>query len=232
MPLRQWIKSTNFAIEGILHGAKTQKHLRYHLYSAATVLILSYVLGISKNEFLIIVLTVIVVLLAELLNTAIEAVVDMLSPEHNEKARIAKDVAAGSVLITALGAAVVGYTILFPHVLAWFQQGFYIARHSGEEVSIMAFILVMILVVITKTYFGKGTPLRGGIPSGHSALAFSAWVSVTLTTGSFIASALSLVLAVIIAISRVTSKIHSIWETILGGMMGASLTFLLFKIFS
>jgi diacylglycerol kinase (ATP) len=231
MPLRRWIKSTNFAIEGILHGTKTQKHLRYHLYSAAFILVLSYVLGISRNDFLIIALTVIVVLLAELSNTAIEAVVDMVSPQKSEKAKIAKDVAAGAVLTTAFGAAVIGYIILLPHIRNAFQNGFHIAKHSGEEISVMAVILVLILVVMTKAYIGRGTPLRGGIPSGHSALAFSVWVVVTYTTGSVTASALCLILATVIAASRVTSKIHTIGEVIFGGVMGAALTFVLFQIF-
>lgn len=229
--MRRWIKSANFAIDGILHGTKTQRHLRYHLYAAALILILCYVLGISRNDFLIIILAVIVVLLSELFNTAIETVVDLASPKHSEKAKIAKDVAAGAVFITAFGAAVIGYIILFPHIRSFFYEGFRIAKHSGEEVSIMALILVLILVVITKAYLGKGTPLRGGIPSGHSALAFSIWVAVTYTTVSLIASILCFILAAIIAASRVTSKIHSTWEVILGGMMGAVLTFLLFQIF-
>ncbi|TAL24023.1 MAG: diacylglycerol kinase family protein, partial [Nitrospirae bacterium] len=114
MPLRQWIKSANFAIEGILHAAKTQRHLRYHFYAAAAVLLISYILGVSRTEFLIISLSVIAVLLAEMFNTSIETLVDIISAEHSEKARIAKDIAAGAVLITAFGVAVVGYIILFP----------------------------------------------------------------------------------------------------------------------
>jgi len=231
MPLRHWVKSANFAIEGILHAAKTERHLRYHLYFAASVLILSYIIGVSRDEFLVIGIAVIAVLLAELLNTAIEAVVDIVSPEQSEKAKIAKDVAAGAVLITALGAAVIGYIILFPYLTRWFQEGARIVKHSAEDISIMAFVLVLILVVVTKAYLGRGTPLRGGLPSGHAALAFSVWVAITYTTGSFIASTLSFMLATIIGASRVTSRIHTTWEVVLGGMMGASLTFLLFQIF-
>ncbi|MCL4476664.1 MAG: diacylglycerol kinase [Nitrospirae bacterium] len=230
--MRRWIKSANFAIEGILHGTKTQRHLRYHLYSAAFILILSYVLGVSRNDFLIIALMVIVVLLAELFNTAIETVVDLASPEHSEKAKIAKDVAAGAVLITAFGAAVIGYIILLPYIRSGFQRGFHIAKHSAEEISVMAVTLVLILVVVTKAYFGKGTPLRGGIPSGHSALAFSIWVVVIYTTGSLVASVVCFILAALIAASRVVSKIHTPWEVMLGGLMGALLTFILFAVFS
>ena len=232
MPLRHWLKSANYAIEGILHAAKTQRHVRYHFFTAAFVLLLSYVLGVSRTEFLIISLSVIAVLLAEMFNTSIEAVIDIISPEHSEKARVAKDIAAGAVLITAFGVAVIGYIILFPYLKDSFHRGLNIARHSKEEIALIAFIMVMILVVITKAYFGKGLPLRGGMPSGHAALAFSAWVATTYITDNFIASVLAFIIAVTIAHSRVMVGVHNLWEVILGSLMGATVTFLLFRIFS
>ncbi|KAF0144945.1 MAG: diacylglycerol kinase [Nitrospirae bacterium] len=232
MPLRKWVKSANFAIEGILHAAKTQRHLRYHFYSAAVVLLVSYILGVTRTEFLIISLSVIAVLLAEMLNTAIEAIVDIISTEHNEKARIVKDIAAGAVFVTAFGVAVVGYIILFPYIRDVFNKGLYITKHSKEEIAIMSFILVLILVVITKATTGKGHPLRGGLPSGHAALAFSVWVAITYITESFITSLLCFTLAALIAQSRIIRKIHTRWEVILGSLMGALVTFLLFRLFS
>jgi diacylglycerol kinase (ATP) len=231
MPLRKWIDSANNAIEGILHAAKTQRHLRYHFYSAVAVLVLSYVLGVERTDFLIISIAVILVLLSEMINTAIEYVVDMISPEHSEKARVAKDVAAGAVLITAFGAAVLGYIILFPYFSRAFEQGVDIAKHSKEEITIISVILVLIIVVVLKAYSGKGHPLRGGMPSGHSAIAFSAWVAVTYITESFIVSLLSFLLSVLIAQSRIAVKVHTPVEVIAGALLGAGITFLLFFVF-
>jgi diacylglycerol kinase (ATP) len=216
MPFRKWIKSANYAIEGILHGAKTQRHLRYHFLSAAAALFFSYMVGVSNEELIIISLAVILVLGAEMMNSAIEAVVDLVSPDYSEKARIAKDIAAGAVLITAFGAALVGYVVLFPYV---------------KTISLIAFILVVIAVIITKAYFGKGLPLSGGMPSGHSALAFSVWVSVTFISENVYISMLCFLLAVWIAQSRLAVRAHTIWEVILGAVMGATLTFLLFRLF-
>lgn len=232
MPLRQWLKSANFAIEGILHGAMTQKHLRYHFYSAAIVLFLSYMLGISHFEFLLISFAVILVLLAEMFNSAVEAVVDLISTEYSEKGRIAKDISAGAVLITAFWAAVLGYIVLFPYILKVFSQGLYIAKHSREETSLLSFILVLILVIIAKTLFGKGRPLSGGMPSGHSALAFSVWVSITFITESLLVSILCFLLAAWIAQSRIAIRMHTPWEVIAGALMGSLLTFGLFHLFS
>jgi diacylglycerol kinase (ATP) len=231
MPLRQWVKSANFAIEGILHGAKTQRHVRYHFFSAATGLFTSYILGVSRSEFIVVSLSVILVLLAEMLNSSIEVVVDLLSPEYSEKARIAKDIAAGAVLITAFGAAIIGYIILFPYVKTIFNNGFAIAKHSKEEISLIAFILVLIAVVITKSHFGKGHPLSGGMPSGHSALAFSIWVSVTYITENFIISLLCFLLASVIAQSRVSVRVHNAWEVVAGALLGSLLTFFMFRLF-
>lgn len=231
MPLRKWIDSANNAIEGILHAAKTQRHLRYHFYSAVAVLVLSYILGVERTDFLIISIAVILVLLSEMINTAIEYVVDMISPEHSEKARVAKDVAAGAVLITAFGAAVLGYIILFPYFSRAFEQGIDIAKHSKEEITIISVILVLIIVVVLKAYSGKGHPLRGGMPSGHSAIAFSAWVAVTYITESFIVSLLSFLLSVLIAQSRIAVKAHTPAEVIAGALLGAGVTFLLFFVF-
>lgn len=232
MPFRQWLRSANFAIEGILHATKTQKHVRYHLFTAAAVLLLSYILGVSRMEFLIIALSVIAVLLAEMFNTAIEALVDIVSPEHCEKARIAKDIAAGAVFVTAFGVAVIGYVVLFPYLRDAFHRGLSVTKHSKEEIALIAFIIVVILVVITKTYFGRGLPLRGGMPSGHAALAFAAWVATTYITENFPVSLMTFVIAVIIARSRMITKAHTPWEVILGSIMGASVTFLLFRLFS
>lgn len=231
MPLRKWIESANNAIEGILHAAKTQRHLRYHLYSAALVLILSYAFGVSKIDFLLIAVAVIIVILAEMINTAIEYVVDIISPEYSEKARVAKDIAAGAVLTTAFGAAVIGYIILMPYIKEIFHTGIRIAKHSKEDIAIISVIIVLIFVVILKAFSKKGHPLSGGMPSGHSAIAFSAWAAVTYITESFIASLLTFVLAVAIAQSRVAVKVHSPLEVIIGGILGAGITFLMFLIF-
>lgn len=232
MPFRQWIKSANYAIEGILHGVHTQRHLRYHFLSAAGVLFFSYLVGVSAGELMILALAVILVLGSEMMNSAVEAVVDLISPEYSEQARIAKDIAAGAVLITAFGAAVLGYVVLFPYIKTIFSEGFHIAKHSTEEISLIATILVLIAVVITKAYFGRGLPLRGGMPSGHSALAFSVWVSVTYITENVYISMLCFLLALWIAQSRLTLGTHTRWEVVLGALMGATLTFLLFRLFS
>ncbi len=232
MPLRRWIESANNAIEGVLYAARTQRHVRFHLYAASGVIVLSFILGVNKEEFLLITLLAVVVILAEMLNSSLEVTVDIISPEKNEKARAAKDIAAGAVLITAFGAFVLGYIILAPYLTKAFTEGVYVAKHAREDVAIIALVIVLILVVITKAHFGRGHPLRGGMPSGHAALSFSVWVSATYISENFIVSMLTFVTAVAIAQSRVAVKAHSAWEVLLGAVLGSLVTFILFTVFS
>ena len=156
---------------------------------------------------------------------------DILFKEYDERARVIKDIAAGAVLMTAVGAAVIGYIVFLPYLMDAFENGLNIAKHSGENVALIALVVVLILVIITKTFFGKGTPLRGGMPSGHTAVAFSVWVAVIFLTEAFFPSFLILILAVLIAQGRVSVGAHKPWEVILGAMLGSAITFALFKLF-
>ena len=231
MPLRKWIESANYAIEGILHAAKTERHLRYHFYAAVLILLLSLILGITRSEFIAIAIVAIIVLSVEMLNTAIEATVDIIFKEYDNRAKIIKDIAAGAVLTASIGAAVVGYIIFLPYLKNIFENGLKIAKHSREDVAIISFVVLLILVIITKTFFGKGSPLRGGIPSGHAAIAFSIWAAITFLSEAFLPSFLVLILAVLVAQSRVSIGVHKPWEVILGALLGSVVTFFLFKLF-
>lgn len=231
MPLRKWIKSANHAIEGILHAVKTERHMQYHLYAAIFILITAFVLGVRGTNFVLLVTLATLVIAIEMVNTAIEIVTDILFKEYDPRAKAIKDTAAGAVLIAALGAILVGYIILFDPVRDFFYKGLDIAKRSEADIAVVALVVVLILVVITKSFFGKGEPLRGGMPSGHSAVSFSIWVALTIMTGSFMVSMLVLIMAVFIAQSRITVGIHRPWEVILGALLGMTVTFLLFKIF-
>jgi len=232
MPLRKWIQSANHAIEGILHAAKTQRHMRYHFYAAILILIVSFTIGISWSEVVILITLSIIVLSVEMLNSALETITDILFKEYDEKAKMIKDMAAGAVLITAIGAAVIGFVILFEPVKNFFYNGLNIAKHAKTDVAVVSLIVVLIMVVLTKSFFGKGQPLRGGMPSGHAAISFSMWVAVTMISESFVPSLLVFFMAVIIAQSRVSTGAHKPLEVIVGALLGIALTFMLFKIFS
>ena len=229
--MKRWIDSANNAIEGVLHAARTERHVQYHLFTAIAVLLLSYALGISRDDFLVVAVIVIMVLLAEMLNTAIEHLVDLVSPQYHEHARCAKDIAAGAVLVTAFGALILGYIILYPYLADTFKNGMKIARHTSAEIALLAFVTVIIMVIIVKAWTGKGHPLRGGMPSGHTAVAFSLWVAIVLMTEQFTVALGTFLLSCMVARSRVSNGVHTVTEVVIGALLGAGVTFVLFKIF-
>jgi diacylglycerol kinase len=100
-----------FAWRGILYAFSTQRNMKIHGVAAIATVILGGVLGISRLEWGILVLTIFMVLVAETINTAIEKVVDLCTQEYHLLAMIAKNVAAGAVLLASLGAVIIGIII-------------------------------------------------------------------------------------------------------------------------
>ncbi len=105
-----------FAWQGIVHVVRTQRNMRVHLGAAAAVLAAAALLGVSRVELAVLLLCIMAVLSLEMLNTVVEAVVDLATEEYHPLAKIAKDVAAGAVLVTSIGAACIGLLILGPHL--------------------------------------------------------------------------------------------------------------------
>lgn len=226
-----WFESANAATEGIIVAARTQRHVKFHLLVAFIVLFGCFLIGIEKFEFIAIALITLLVIVAEMFNSALELVVDLKSPEINEKARIAKDIAAGAVLITAVGALIIGYLILWPYFIRIIQDGFWIAKHYPENIAVLAVIVIMLLVIMLKAFLGRGHPLKGGCPSGHAAIAFSIWISITYISSNTLVWIISLILALTIASSRLLKRIHSILDIVLGVAIGILTTMALFWIF-
>ena len=112
--MRRLIKSFGYALSGVAYTIKTQLNFRIHLVAILMVLLAGWYFHLSASEWLWIVLAIGLVLVAELLNTAIEILVDLVSPDFNIQAGRVKDVAAGAVVIAAMIAVVIGLLIFIP----------------------------------------------------------------------------------------------------------------------
>lgn len=220
----RFIDSLNCAIDGVLYAARTQKHMRNHFIVAVVVLFLTLLLKVSAVEFILLAISISFVLFAEMMNTAVEVVVDMVTTEFHPVARIAKDVAAGSVLLSVVGAVVTGYFILSGYIFPLYKELLAMIGTPAEMAAIVSLLMVIIAVVMLKARSGKGTPLHGGILSGHAAIAFSIATVVTLTTQDPITSLLTLVLAVMVSHSRLLMNIHTLREVVLGAFTGMAVT--------
>ena len=110
------INSFKYALEGIFTALKAEKNMKIHFLIIILVIVLGIILKISKAEWIICIILFGFVIALELVNTAIENTVDLITQEKNPKAKIAKDIAAGAVLIAAITAAIIGLIIFVPKI--------------------------------------------------------------------------------------------------------------------
>ena len=117
---KKQLKSFTFAWKGILTCAGHEQNITFHLIAAIIVLAAGFCFGISRTEWMVVMLCIGTVIAAELFNSAIERLVDMVSPEWKKTAGEVKDIAAGAVLLTAIAAAIVGIIVFLPYVITLF----------------------------------------------------------------------------------------------------------------
>ena len=196
-------QSFNHAAEGIVHAVRTQRNLWIHFAVAVVVLVAAVGFGATKLELAVLLLAITFVLVAELVNTAVEAAVDVASTSFDPLAKIAKDIAAGAVLVAALNAVAVGYLVFSGEVATRSSRFLTRLSDAPAELTLVALAVTVIIVIAVKAYTGRGTPLRGGLPSGHAAVAFAGWMAVTLildgSVHRFLISSVTFIMALLVA---------------------------------
>lgn len=113
-------KSFGYALQGIFWGLKYNQNLRFHFFAAIIVIMLSIIFRINPFEMGVLGVMILVVICTEMMNTVIEEMVDLIVQEHRQQAKIAKDVAAGMVLVSAMGSIIVGILVFGPHIYHYF----------------------------------------------------------------------------------------------------------------
>ena len=214
------VRAFNAAIEGVIYTFKKERNMKIHYFVAFMVLMSSLFLIDSKIEMILLLFTISLVVISEMFNTAVENTVDMITDDYHPLAKIAKDVAAGGVLIASLNAVVVGYILFYDKLDNIGQSVFYSIRKSELHITVICIVIVLIAVVVVKALTATGTPLRGGMPSGHAALAFALATCVAFMTERVVAATLAYLMAALVAQSRIEGKIHTFWETVAGSLLG------------
>lgn len=120
--MNKFIRGFGYAIKGFWYACKTQLNFRVHLVCALVAVYLGYALHIARYQWLWIALCIGMVLVAELFNTAIEILCDIISPEYNKKIGLVKDMSAAAVLVTAITALVIGLVIFIPKILLYIHH--------------------------------------------------------------------------------------------------------------
>ncbi len=226
------IDSLNYAFEGIIHVLKTQRNMRIHFFVAIAVLVASLFFDLTRMEVLILFLTISIVIIAEMINTAIEANIDLITDKYHVFAKTAKNVAAGAVLIASINSVVVAYLIFFHRINHYTLQVLYHIRQSPLHITFIALFTVILIVIVIKSHFDIGTFLQGGMPSGHAAVGFSLATAITFISENMFIAVLSVFMALLVCQSRIEAEIHSFFEVIVGAILGILITIILFQVFS
>lgn len=227
------IQSFNYAFEGVIYALRSERNMRIHFALAAGVLVLAFAYGVTKTELIALLIAIAFVLITELVNTAIEAALDLSTPSFDPAAKAAKDMAAAAVLVAAVTAVVVGYLVFEDKLGDPTYRLVTRIREAPLHLTVIALVLTILIVIAIKALTHRGTPLRGGLPSGHAALAFGTWMAITFITQDFeyrvLVSSLTFALALLVAQSRIESGVHSSVEVLTGAVLGTLVSMILFQ---
>jgi diacylglycerol kinase (ATP) len=226
------LQSLNWAFEGVIHVLRSERNMRIHFAVATAVLILAFSYGITKLELMALLVAISFVLIAEMVNTAIEATIDLAATSFDPLAKVAKDIAAGAVLIASVNAVVIGYLVFADRLSAPSSRLVERLREAPSNLTLIALILLILIVISSKALTRRGTPLSGGLPSGHAALAFGGFTAITFIVEEqrVVVSFVALIMALLVAQTRVESGIHTVSEVVLGAVTGTLVTMILFQV--
>jgi len=232
MRSRSIVWSFSHAIDGIVYALRTQRNMRIHVTAATLVLVAALFFRVSRIEFLALMLTIAFVIGTELVNTAVEATIDIATQTFDPVAKIGKDVAAGAVLVSSICAAVVGYVVFFGRISTASARLLVRVQQTPAHITVVALMLTAIGVLVAKAYTREGGSwLHGGWPSGHTALAVAGAAAIAYITGSAGAGIIGLFIAALVAQSRVESGTHTPWQVLAGGALGFLITTVIFQLF-
>ena len=228
---QSFIDAWKNAVNGIIYATTTQGNIKKQLIIAVIVVIASLFFELSKAEFLIFMFTIVLIIFAEMVNTAVETVVDLYTDLYHPKAKIAKDVAAGGVVITAINAVIVAYFLFFDKVS---NIGLQFIRNIATSPIHLAFAAVVIVIIGILALIAIATTNKHKVlnkkfmPSGHAALSFAANTIIWLVTDNVVIITLSLIMAILVSESRVDAKAHRWSEVIFSSCVGIILVLIIY----
>ncbi|MGB3633903.1 MAG: diacylglycerol kinase [Rubrobacteraceae bacterium] len=232
-PQQNVAQSFNHAYRGMVYAVRTQRNMRFHVGASLVVLIVSLLVGVSTLELAALVLAIMIVFITEMFNTAMEFAVDLVTDEYHLLAKLAKDVSAGAVLVSSIGAILVGYLVLADDLGPFTLETVESVRRWPGHLTLVALTLVVLIVVFIKALTGSPNTFAGGMPSGHAAVSFAGWVAVSFIAADGLygglVSLISLLMALLVCQSRIESGTHSLFQVVVGAVIGILVTVAVFQ---
>jgi diacylglycerol kinase (ATP) len=227
-------RSFEHAYRGLIYAVRTQRNMRFHVVVAVLVLAASLLVGVSKLELAALILVILLVFVTEMFNTAIEFAVDLVTKEYHPLAKLAKDVSAGAVLVSSIGAVLVGYLVLADNLGSLSLETLDSIRRQPAHLTLVSLGVVTLIVLLGKALTHAPHSFYGGMPSGHAAVAFAGWVAASFITAggryAGLVSVIALLMALLVCQSRVESGTHSVYQVAVGAVIGVLVTVAAFQL--
>lgn len=231
---KNFLQAVNNAVNGIVYCATTQPNITKQLILGTLVMILSLFYNFTTAEFLCLIFAVFFIIVAELINTAIETIVDLFVDVYHPKAKIAKDVGAGAVVLTAINAIIVAYFLFFRETEISKMADSLLNQivSSPVHLGFVAIILTVAAIIAMKGFFKKrsladGVKEDNFLPSGQSALAFAALTAIWINSRNLIVFCLALILSLMVVANRLYDK-KTFGEILFGSFMGVLVVILVY----
>jgi diacylglycerol kinase len=220
----KWSRSFRYAYEGIKYALDTQRNMKFHFFVSFLVLLAALLLRLQKTDILFILLAMTLMIVTELINTAVEKAVDLAMPDQHPLAKIAKDVAAASVLVSAVFAIVVGMIVFYEPIDRLFRQVNTAESTMSAGIIWVLIALVILSVIVIETRFSdKGKFVR---PSLLTAVAFAIAALIALFVQHTIVALLAFTLSCMFLIVLYDRKTRSFPALFLGALIGIAVTVL------
>lgn len=218
------------ALDGIIRAFKTERNLRIDYIIGIFVLICSLFFDFTKTEFACLCLTIGFVIFAEMINSTVEYVVDLITDKYDERAKAAKDIAAGGVLISSCVAVIVAYFLFVDKLKVASFTVINAILSSRLHVLLLIAFVVLLLAVILKGMFGKGETFSQAYPSARVALAFSLTTYVYIVTRSLFVGGIAFLLSLMIAQIRIENTKIKLIYVILSAAIGILVVLIVYQI--
>lgn len=223
--------ATKNAINGIIHVFRTERNLRIDYFIGALVFLFSLFFDFSRAEYVCLIITIGFMIFAEMINSVIEYMVDLITEEYNEKAKAAKDIAAGGVLIAGGISVIVAYFLFADKIKQATMNTISQILSSRAHMLVTILFIVVIFTIVIKGIFKKDEKKYvESFPSSRIAVSFALATYLFIITKSFIVGAVTLVLCMMIAsLKKETDKISNI-HILLSAALGILLVIIIYQL--
>ena len=218
------------AASGILSATQSERNIRIQFVLITVALILGIIFKLNRVELILLVVSIFFIIFAEMINTAIEAIVDLYTTEFHPKAKIAKDVGAGAVVMASINAIIVGYFLFFEKI-ANFGLKYIVSWSTSNPLTyfILLIATTLILIVAFKLISKKVFNDRF-IPSGQALASTSVFMAIWSQTKNEIIISSALIMVMLVCLNRISSDRRTLWEVAVGAALGILIAIVVYSV--